>query len=524
MIKRGRTWGEISSSEWRGLFLVAIGMLAFGYYFVWWLNSLRQPTVWLLLLFVFATAYGVTQILGNWALYLATHWRGSTPSLRVPEYLSVDVFITACGESPALVERALQAAVNMRGQHQTWLLDDGEDPRLEKMARRLGAGYLVRNGRNDAKAGNLNAALSQTSGEIVVIFDVDHAPTPDFLERTLGYFRFPKIGFVQVMLTFENHTDGWVATAAADSSLDFYNPTSIGSDGIQSTTLIGSNALIRRAALESIRGYQPGLAEDLATSIALHSAGWRSVYLPEPLAPGYAPPDIAAWFTQQLKWARGVFELLLTAYPRYFRQMSRSKRVAYAVRMTYYWIGPVIFLHLLATLLALFSSNEAVLANFQDYLEHLAPLGIAMMIIRQLALRRWRRFSRGASLMSNLQIKPVILVFGTWPVYTLAWLMVLARLPLRFRPTPKTQSGSLSPGWMLPQVVVSLLLLLGLLRHVADPASLSFLMWGFAGAQLFAHVLLIVQWLRLSFSKDRPAFPLLSSAETVHTQARSGSQ
>ena len=499
MIRRGRSWGEVSGSEWRGLLLIGGGMLAFAYYFLWWLERIHQLSIWLLLAFLFAVAYGVIQILGNWALYLATHWRGIVPVLPVPEHMSVDVFLTACGEDPALVERALQKAVSMRGHHKTWLLDDGEDYRLAQMASRLGAGYLVRNGRSDAKAGNLNAALARTSGDIVVIFDIDHAPESEFLERTLGYFRFPMIGFVQVMLTFENQSDGWVAKAAADSSLDFYNPTSIGSDGLQSTTLVGSNALIRREALESIEGYQPGLAEDLATSIALHAAGWRSVYVPEPLAPGYAPPDLTAWFTQQMKWARGVFELLLTAYPRYFGRMPRGKRAAYAVRMTYYWIGIVVFLHLLATIFALFSPTDAARAGLEDYLLHLAPLGTAVVVIRQLALRRWRH----QSLESSRQIKPMVLVFASWPVYTLAWAMALLRLPLDFRPTPKSHSGSLKIRWMMPHTAVVILLTWGLLRYVAQPAALSLLIWGFAGGALLAHLILIAQWVWFSVAKYR---------------------
>lgn len=497
--------------------LIGGGMVAFAYYFLWWIERVHQLSAWMLMAFLFAVAYGVIQILGNWALYLATHWRGIVPVFPVPEDMTVDVFLTACGEEPALVERALQRAVSMRGNFKTWLLDDGDDPRLAQLAYRLGAGYLVRNGRNDAKAGNVNAALGRTSGDIVVIFDIDHAPQPEFLERTLGYFRFPMVGFVQVMLTFENQTDGWVAEAAADSSLDFYNPTSIGSDGLQSTTLVGSNALIRRKALESIDGYQPGLAEDLATSIALHAAGWRSVYVPEPLAPGYAPPDLSAWFTQQMKWARGVFELLLTAYPRYFRQMHRGKRAAYAVRMTYYWIGPVVFLHLLATILALFSPNEAARAVFEDYLFHLAPLGLVVVFIRYLALRRWRH----RSLEPNMQIKPMVLVFGSWPVYTLAWLMALIRLPLGFRLTPKTHSSRLNLRWMLPHTAVVILLVVGLLRYVSQPASLPFFIWGFASGALAAHLILIAQWLLFSFKRRREN-QLLAQANSLLSGQKNG--
>ena len=165
----------------------------------------------------------------------------------------MDVFVTACGEEYALIERAVVAACTMRGNHKTWLLDDGHDPALARLAKQLEVGYLTRQDRQNAKAGNLNAALARTDGDIVVMFDIDHAPKLNFLERTLGYFRNPELGFIQVMLTFENDQDGWVAQAAGESIHDFYNPTSIGADGVKSATLIGTNALIRRKAMNQAR-------------------------------------------------------------------------------------------------------------------------------------------------------------------------------------------------------------------------------------------------------------------------------
>lgn len=116
----------------------------------------------------------------------------------------------------------------------------------------------MRSTHEDAKAGNINAALRRTDGDIVVIFDADHAPTPDFLERSLGYFADPAIGFVQVMLTFENGRKSWVAGAATQSSVDFYNLAAPGMDGLRSATLVGTNALIRRTCLTSIGGLSAG--------------------------------------------------------------------------------------------------------------------------------------------------------------------------------------------------------------------------------------------------------------------------
>lgn len=435
--------------------LVALGLAAIIYYLSWWFSSgtiIQSP--FLVVALLLAAVYDWVQLAGNWALYLTARRRSEPPP--VPEGLTVDVYVTCCKEDHALIERALSAACRMRGPHKTYLLDDGDDPALKVMAQRLGAGYLTRVGSKDAKAGNMNAALPRTSGDIIVIFDIDHAPEPAFLERSLGYFSDPKVGFVQVMLTFCNGKESWVARAAGESTLDYYNPTSVGMDGIGSATLVGSNALIRRKALESIGGYQPGLAEDLATSIAIHASGWQSVYVAEPLAPGLSPPDVAAWFTQQLKWARGVFDLLLTAYPRYFAHLTWGQRLSYAVRMTYYWIGAVVTVHVVFLLALLFSGGHVAHIGWEQYIIHMLPLACVTMLIRQVALLAWRHPSTPNSLLW----RAVCLVYATWPVYMLAWIMAVLQVPLAFRATPKRADGGVKPAWLVPQVA-SLVLLAG---------------------------------------------------------------
>jgi cellulose synthase/poly-beta-1,6-N-acetylglucosamine synthase-like glycosyltransferase len=476
--------------RWLIRIAVVMGIVALFYYFSWWFVDRRFASPWYLFLMILAGFYSGMQLVGNWLLYLVAEH--PDPPRAPPAELSVDVFVTSCGEAYPLIKRSLAAACAMRGEHHTWLLDDGSDPGLAELAGRLGAGYLTRSDHSYAKAGNLNHALSLTKGDIVVIFDVDHAPEPDFLERALGYFADPKIGFVQVMLTFNNGSESWVARAAMETSLDFYNPTCLGAYGIGGATLIGSNALIRRTALDSIGGYQPGLAEDLATSIALHAARWKSAYVAEPLAPGLVPPSFEGWFVQQLKWARGVFELLITAYLRLFGYLTWGQRLSYAVRMTKYWIGPVVGLHLFATIAVLISASTQVQMAFHQYLIHLAPLALSDLLIRHLALLYWRHSSTSKTSL----IHAVVLVYATWPVYMLAWLMAVIRLPLAFRPTPKSWTGGLNPLWLLPQAIVIFLLFLGGLYTVIVKAHQPSLLLIFAVAQGFLQLWLFTKWLQ----------------------------
>lgn len=492
------------------LILDLLGAMALLYYFSWWFSHGLSYWPWVLLLLLPAAAYAFVQLAANWIVYLyagigradVSDGRRVKPTDRGDgSGLSIDVFVTACGEPVALVERSLGAACAMAGAHRTWLLDDGSDPALEALARRLGAGYLARCGNSDAKAGNVNAALEQTDGDIVVIFDVDHAPKPDFLRETVATFEDPEVGFVQVMLTFDNEMESWVSKGAAETALDFYNPTSLGMDGMGAATLMGSNALIRRQALVSIGGYRPGLAEDLATSLQLQAAGWRSVYVAKPLAPGLAPPDLRAWFIQQFKWARGVFELLVTVYPRVFGRLTWGQRLSYAVRMTKYWIGPLVALHLVATILILIFGDAELRMVFHHYLRHIAPLAVADAVIRYVALKSWRH----PSVRSTSFVRAITLVYSTWPTYTLAWFMALTRIPLRFRATPKPLQGSaeganrsgrslLPPVWLLPQLGALLLLAGGLWYTVVVSEHSPSLLLAFALVQAVLQLRILAVW------------------------------
>lgn len=483
-------------------FLIGLGALSMYYYFSWWQFHGNLFFLAYILVLVLAVLYVATQIVGNWILFIAAR-QPKHYAFTSQADLSVDVFITAFHEPYAMIENTLRAACDMRGSHRTWLLDDGGDPALEALAERLGAGYLTRTDRRNAKAGNINAALPRTEGEVIAIIDVDHVPKPDFLEKSLGYFTDDKLGFVQVMLTFSNESESWVAKAAIETSLEFYNPTYLGADEIGGATMMGSNALIRRTALESIGGYQPGLAEDLATSIQLHAAGWKSAYVAEPLAPGQAPPSFTAWFTQQLKWARGVFELLITAYPRVFSKLTWGQRLSYAVRMTKYWIGPAVGIHIIATILILIFATSAIRLAFHDYLLHLTPLIICDVLIRFVALRTWQHSSIPRTSLS----RAVILVYASWPIYMMAWFMAILRLPLSFHPTPK-QKEKLNPVWLLPQVIALSLLSIGLFYTVIvskhPPSMLLIFVIFQAGLQL----LLLTQWFRseISFSEGLPSY------------------
>jgi len=429
---------------------------------------------------VYFAAYLLMQVHFVWYLYCRFKKRAET---EAQPGLTVDVFVTAFDEPAWIVERAIKTAKNISYPHKTYLLDDSPGRNFEKLAYRHQVEYLTRKGNTDFKAGNINAALEKTNGDFIAIFDIDHVPQPDFLERTLGHFKDPKVGFVQAMLTYSNAGDGLIAQAAIQTSSEYFNLTACGKDAVGATSHHGSNAVIRRCSLKSIGGYQPGLAEDLETSIRLHAKGWKSAYVCEPLAPGLAPASFNGFCKQQLKWSHGVFEAAVRSFlTGAFFRLTWHQRLAYSVRFSYYLVGISVFLGLAATIFNLFAPSAAI---YEGFMARILPLTFVIMAIRYLMLRT---LATDPIARKGPLFKGASLVISIWPIYLLSAICTMVCISIPFMSTPKQVEQDRVALWtVLSQLTVIAFLFAGLLYKAAH--------WAAAPAPLTASaaVLLIAQ-------------------------------
>jgi cellulose synthase (UDP-forming) len=230
--------------------LVAANLLLGAYYLSWrYLYSINWANWPFALALLLAETYSY---LDAWLFGLAM-WRLRVRGEPPPplQDTTVDVFITCYNEPVELVRDTVRAAIGIRYPHRTYVLDDGSSPSMRAMAEEEGAGYIVRSldwqGRQrHAKAGNLNNALFQTSGELLLILDADQIPSPEILDRTVGYFRDPKLAFVQTPQLFYNVPPGDPFGCQAPL---FYGPIQRGKDGWNAAFFCGSNAVLRREAL-----------------------------------------------------------------------------------------------------------------------------------------------------------------------------------------------------------------------------------------------------------------------------------
>ncbi len=264
---------------------------------------------------------------------------------RWPLYLeakpvSVDILITTYGEPLDVIRRTAEAAMAVRGEHQTWILDDGKSDQVRDLAARLQIGYVRRLTNHGAKAGNLNNALTVAKGDFFVILDADFVPQPEFLEETLPFMVDPTVAFVQTPQTYGN-MHNFISRGAGYMQTMFYRFIQPGRNEFNAAFCVGTNVLFRRAAVLDVGGiYAQSKSEDVWTSLMLHERGWKSVYVSRTLAVGDAPDTIEAYTKQQLRWATGGFEILFTHNPLSPRRnLSLDQRVMYFVTATFYLAG-----------------------------------------------------------------------------------------------------------------------------------------------------------------------------------------
>jgi len=268
-----------------------------------------------------------------------------TDLTALPMYLhespvELDVYITTYGEDLATVRRTVTAALAMHGRHTTYILDDGKSDDVRALAAELGAEYIVREGNKGAKAGNINNALTVTTGEYFVVLDADFVPKEDFLYQTVPFFAEANVAFVQTPQAYGN-LHNLISRGAGYMQSVFYRFIQPGKNRFNAAFCVGTNVIYRRTAIESIGGiYENSKSEDVWTSIKLHESGWKTVYISTVLAVGDTPETIEAYTKQQQRWATGGFEILIHSNPfSRKRKLTLDQRLQYFGTATFYLIG-----------------------------------------------------------------------------------------------------------------------------------------------------------------------------------------
>ncbi|MGW3113855.1 glycosyltransferase family 2 protein [Streptomyces sp. NPDC001091] len=278
----------------------------------------------------------------------------------VPETGTRVAFLTSFvpGKEPLeMVTRTLRAAVRLRhrGLLHVWLLDEGDDPAVKEVCARLGVRHFTRKGvarwnrpsgphRARTKHGNYNAWLDAHGDgyDFFASVDTDHVPLPNYLERMLGWFRDPDVGFVIGPQVYGNY-DTFVTKAAESQQFLFHALIQRAGNRYGGPMFVGTSNAVRIGALKQIGGLYDSITEDMATGFEMHRTTnpatgrkWRSVYTPDVLAVGEGPNAWTDFFTQQLRWSRGTYETILKQYWKGVLTLPPGKLLNYTMMIIFY--------------------------------------------------------------------------------------------------------------------------------------------------------------------------------------------
>jgi cellulose synthase/poly-beta-1,6-N-acetylglucosamine synthase-like glycosyltransferase len=452
------------------LLIVTVGLSSL--FFVWLLQPQHQPngrflptpvrignSVMFWMIVVMEGIRLVNSITLCWSAYVMRDPIPVTPATGMR--VAFTTTIVPSKEPIDVVRDTLIAARNIRHDApiDVWILDEGDDPGVRAMCAEVGVRHFSRKGvarwntkkgrfRAKTKHGNHNSWLDAHADDydIVISVDPDHIPLPNFAARMLGYFRDPDVAFVVGPQVYGNFRHYLTRGAEAQNYM-FHSVVQRAGNRFGCGMFVGTNHAYRVSCWRQIGGFQDSITEDLATSFAVHGARnpdtgrrWKSVYTPDVVAVGEGPANWTDFFSQQLRWARGANEVLVTQAAGRMRKLAWGARMHYATLMLHY---PTVALTWLLGMML----TTCYMALGSTGITVQVPAWLALYVdvfAARLLLYFWlRRFNisphekPGSAGMSGIFVS----VLCT-PFYSSAFVGALLRRPLGFVVTPKGKQAS----------------------------------------------------------------------------------
>jgi cellulose synthase (UDP-forming) len=385
----------------RHIFIAAGCAVAFRYLYWRITSTLPQPDD--LMSFIPGMILLVAEVFSIGMLFLSAIVT-SDPVKRKPvtlsgkpeDYPTVDVMIPSYNEDDDILFTTVSAAKNLDYPTQRlniYLLDDGgtdqkcnsddadereaalqRRERLQEFCKELGVHYITREKNEMAKAGNLNNGMAHSTGEFIVVLDADHAPVREFLTKTIGYLQEDKSLFLVQTPHFFLNADPVeknlnVFNQMPSENEMFYTVTQKGLDKWDASFFCGSAAVLRRQALDEVNGFSGmSITEDCETALELHSRGWSSAYVDEPMIAGFQPETVSSFLTQRSRWCQGMLQILLLKSPMFKRGLRPMQRMAYMSSMMF-WLFPMSRLvFVFSPALYIFFNLEIYNATFQEFI------------------------------------------------------------------------------------------------------------------------------------------------------------
>ena len=270
------------------------------------------------------------------------------------------------------------------------VLDDSTDESVlqtkdqieELRANGLDIIHITRVNRKGFKAGALKEGLKIAKGEFIAIFDADFLPKPNWLLKTIPYFKDEQIGVVQTRWGHINRNYSMLTKVQA-FALDFhFILEQVGRNfGNHFINFNGTAGVWRKSCILDAGDWQGDtLTEDLDLSYRAQLKDWKFKYLEDVETPAELPVVISAARSQQFRWNKGAAENFQKLYWRLFTDKTVSAKTKF--HSFFHLLNSSMFL--LVLLVAILSVPVLFIKNnnpdFSWYFNVIAFFGLSTLI------------------------------------------------------------------------------------------------------------------------------------------------
>jgi cellulose synthase/poly-beta-1,6-N-acetylglucosamine synthase-like glycosyltransferase len=385
------------------------------------------------------------------------------------------------------------------------VLDDSTDVTQEIVAERvawhqalgLSIEHVRRPVRSGFKAGALAYGLEHSSAELVAIFDADFVPQAEFLKQIVPHFRDKAIGMVQAGWGHLNRNENLLTRLQA-LALDahFQIEQAARSRSGRFFNFNGTAGMFRRIAIETAGGWgSDTITEDLDLSLRAQLCGWRFLFVEGVSVPAELPANLAAFRTQQKRWARGSGQTARKLMREVWRapDVALRARIEATFQLSLNAAYPLLLALVVLTVPLVITGSAADLVGLQWALFFMATGSVSLFYVASQRARGLR------GVFEALWLTPLLFALGLGLSLSngLAYLAGLLGGPAPFERTPKagvTQRQTYRVpadrklGWAELALGLYSLVGLGFGAAMARPASLPFLLLvaaGFFATSLF---------------------------------------
>lgn len=408
--------------------LVATGLLVALY-----VDNLFVPAVWYMRLYFYFFILAQIWMITQFFLYL--NYRridydiGQKYTDPVPDS-EVTVIISSFNEPVEILENTVRSVrENFSGK--IFLADDSTEDKesISRMALRYRVAYMHREVRSGYKAGAINNVLKYVKTPYVVLLDSDAVPSAEFFFISKSYIRH--YDFVQFPQNYGNRTASYVALGAYAQQVPFMFRIMPLRSQRGSAFMLGTNLIFNKDSVMKVGGFdEKSITEDLSTSLLMHEAGSKSVYVNRKVVTNAAPENLRAFFTQQERWAKGTLGV--------FRQISRMGRrklgfkayFDYFVGSSWYLYGfAFLFMSLSVFLFAVFQV-QFLKVNYITYITLFVPYIILTLLIYYTTILETGHGAK--EIFLNMSFNAIC-----FPIYIKALMLAMLSRNSMFNRTPK---------------------------------------------------------------------------------------